>query len=167
VFSGFPRVLFELEELTAFYYEEDDTMAQAKTGDTVKVHYTGKLADGTVFDTSADREPLQFTIGQGQLIPDFEQAVIGMETEESKTIQIPADKAYGPHREEMLMEVERSRLPKELDPKVDQKLQMHHPNGQSAVVSITKVTDTHVTLDANHPLAGKDLTFDIQLTEIA
>lgn len=142
-------------------------MAQAKTGDTVKVHYTGKLDDGTVFDSSVDREPLQFTIGQGQLIPDFEQAVIGMNPDESKTVQIPADKAYGPHREDMVIKVERSNLPADLDPKVDQKLQMRHPDGQATVVTVTEVNDADITLDGNHPLAGKDLTFDIRLTEIA
>ena len=142
-------------------------MAQAKTGDTVKVHYTGKLDDGTTFDTSADREPMEFTIGQGQLIPDFEEAVIGMNPDESKTIQIPADKAYGPYREDMVMKIERDRLPADLEPKVDQKLQMSHPNGQATVVTIIEVNESQVTLDGNHPLAGKDLTFDIRLTEIA
>ena len=142
-------------------------MAQAKSGDTVKVHYTGKLDDGTVFDSSVDHEPLQFTIGQGQLIPDFEQAVIGMNPEESKTIQIPSDKAYGPHREDMIMKIERDNLPADLDPKVDQKLQMRHPSGQATVVTVIEVNDSHVTLDGNHPLAGKDLTFDIRLTEIS
>jgi FKBP-type peptidyl-prolyl cis-trans isomerase 2 len=142
-------------------------MAQAKTGDTVKVHYTGKLDDGTVFDTSAEREPLEFTIGKEQLIPDFEQAVIGMSPEESKTIQIPSDNAYGPYREDMVMEIERNKLPPEIEPKIDQKLQMRHPNGQATVVTIIEVSESQVTLDGNHPLAGKDLTFDIQLTEIA
>ena len=142
-------------------------MAQAKTGDTVKVHYTGKLDDGTIFDTSAEREPLEFTIGNGQLIPDFEQAVIGMNPDESKTIQIQADKAYGPYREDMVMKIERNQLPPEIEPKVDQKLQMRHSNGQSTVVTVIEVSESQVALDGNHPLAGKDLTFDIQLTEIA
>ena len=142
-------------------------MTQAKTGDTVKVHYTGKLDDGTIFDTSADREPLEFTIGNGQLIPDFEQAIIGMNPDESKTIQIPADKAYGPYREDMVMKIERNQLPPEIEPKVDQKLQMRHSNGQATVVTVIEVSESQVTLDGNHPLAGKDLTFDIQLTEIA
>jgi peptidylprolyl isomerase len=141
-------------------------VAQAKNGDNVKVHYTGKLDDGTIFDTSADREPLEFTIGKGQLIPDFEQAVIGMNPDESKTIQIPSDKAYGPYRDEMLMKVDRSNLPENLDPKVGQRLQMRHPNGQTAIVAVIEVNDSQVTLDGNHPLAGKDLTFDIQLAEI-
>ena len=142
-------------------------MAQAKNGDTVKVHYTGKLDDGTVFDTSADREPLQFKIGEGQLIPDFEQAVIGMNPGDSKTVQIPSDKAYGPHHEEMVMEVDRSQFPEGLEPKVDQRLQVQQPDGQAYAVTVTDVSEAKVTLDANHPLAGKDLTFDIQLTEIA
>jgi peptidylprolyl isomerase len=142
-------------------------MVQAKTGDTVKVHYTGKLDDGTVFDTSADREPLEFTIGQGQLIPDFEQAVIGMNPDESKTVQIPCENAYGPHREERLMVVDRSRFPEGLEPSIDQQLQVRHPNGQESVVKVVDITDAKVTLDANHPLAGKALTFDIRLTEIA
>ena len=141
-------------------------MAQAKTGDTVKVHYTGKLDDDTIFDTSADREPLQFTIGQGQLIPDFEQAVVGMNPGESKTIQIPSDKAYGPHHEQMVMVVDRSAFPAELEPKVDQRLQVRQQDGQEFAVTVTDVTESKVTLDGNHPLAGEDLSFDIQLTEI-
>ena len=141
-------------------------MAQAKTGDTVKVHYTGKLDDGTVFDTSADREPMQFKIGEGQLIPDFEQAVVGMNPGDSKTVQIPSDKAYGPHHEEMVMVVDRKEFPEDLAPQVDQRLQVNQQDGQTFAVMVTDVSESKVTLDANHPLAGKDLTFDIQLTEI-
>ena len=142
-------------------------MTQAKNGDTVKVHYTGKLDNGTVFDSSADREPLEFTIGEGQLIADFEQAVIDMNPGESKTIKIPCDNAYGPHREEMLMVVDRSQFPGDLEPKIDQKLQVRHPDGEESVVTVVDVNEANVTLDANHPLAGKDLTFEIQLTQIA
>ena len=141
-------------------------MAQAKKGDTVKVHYTGKLDDGTVFDSSLKREPLQFTIGEGQLIPDFEEGVVGLSPDESKTVNIPADKAYGPHHDEMIMEVSREQFPKDLEPRVDQRLQVSQPDGQSFVVLVTEVSETSVTLDGNHPLAGKDLTFDIQLVEI-
>ena len=142
-------------------------MPQAKTGDTVKIHYTGKLKDSTVFDTSINRDPLQFTIGEGQVITGFEQAVIGMTPGESKTINIPADEAYGPHHEEMIMVVARNQFPAELEPKVDQQLQMvNRADGQKIVVTVTDVSESSVTLDANHPLAGKDLTFDIQLTEI-
>jgi peptidylprolyl isomerase len=141
-------------------------MAQAKTGDTVKVHYTGKLDDGTVFDTSADREPLQFIVGEGQIIPDFEQAVVGMNPGDSKTVQIPSDRAYGPHHEEMIMEVDRNEFPEDLEPKVDQRLQVRQSDGQTFAVTVTAVSESKVTLDGNHPLAGKDLTFDIQLSEI-
>jgi len=141
-------------------------MAQAKNGDTVKVHYSGKLDDGTLFDTSAEREPLEFTIGEGKLIPDFEQAVVGMEPGESKNIQITSDNAYGPHHEEMVMVVDRKDIPEGLDPQVNQKLQVQQQNGQSFVVTVTEVSEANVTLDGNHPLAGKDLSFDIQLMEI-
>jgi peptidylprolyl isomerase len=147
-------------------YLRRKTMAQAKTGDTVKVHYTGKLDDGTIFDTSADREPLQFTIGKGQLIPDFEEAVVGMNPGETKTVQIQSDRAYGEHREEMVLVVDRNEFPKDLEPKVDQRLQVSKSDGQEFAVTVTAVSESSVTLDANHPLAGKDLTFDIQLTEI-
>jgi FKBP-type peptidyl-prolyl cis-trans isomerase 2 len=141
-------------------------MAQAKTGDTVKVHYTGKLEDGTVFDTSTNRDPLQFTIGEQQVIPGLEQAVIGMEQGESKTAEIPAEQAYGPHRKELILEVERSQFPADLEPQVDQCLQLCQPDGQNMVVRVTEVSGSKVTLDANHLLAGKALTFDIQLVEI-
>ncbi|MGB2728247.1 MAG: peptidylprolyl isomerase [Halobacteriota archaeon] len=141
-------------------------MAQAKHGDTVKVHYTGKLEDGTVFDTSVDRDPLQFTIGEGQIIPGFEQAVLGMNPGESKTIRIPTDEAYGTRREEMVMMVDRNQLPADLNPEVGQQLQSRQPDGQTIVVTVTEVSESSVTVDANHPLAGKDLTFDIQLVEV-
>jgi len=141
-------------------------MAQAKYGDTVKVHYTGKLEDGTVFDTSLDRDPLQFTIGEGQLIPGFEEAVVGMNLGESKTTTIPADKAYGPHREEMVLVVDRNRFPVYLKPEIGQQLQILQADGEAIIVTVTDVSESSVTLDANHPLAGKDLTFDIQLMEI-
>jgi peptidylprolyl isomerase len=141
-------------------------MAQAKTGDVVKVHYTGKLGDGTVFDSSANREPLQFKIGEGQLIADFEQALVGMNPGDSKTVQIAADNAYGPYHEEMVIELDRKDLPENLEPKVDQKLQVRQDSGQEFVVTVTAVTEKSITLDGNHPLAGKDLTFDIQLSEI-
>ncbi len=141
-------------------------MAQAKPGDTVKVHYTGKLEDGTVFDTSANRDPLQFTIGEGQIIPGFEQAVVGMNPGESKTIKILTDDAYGPHREEMVLVIDRNQLPVDLIPEVGQQLQSRQPDGQIIVVTVIAVSESSVTVDANHPLAGKDLTFDIQLVEI-
>ncbi|HEY9903629.1 MAG TPA: peptidylprolyl isomerase [Candidatus Sericytochromatia bacterium] len=142
-------------------------MLQAKPGDTVKIHYTGRLDDGTVFDSSDNREPLEFTINEGQVIPGFEQAVVGMTPGESKTEKIPMHQAYGPHREEMVLEVSREQIPPDLQPEVGQQLQIQQPNGQPVAVFVTDVTDAKVTLDANHPLAGEDLTFDIHLVEIA
>ena len=141
-------------------------MAQAKAGDTVKVHYTGKFEDDKVFDTSTDREPLEFTIGEGQMIPGFEEAVLGMNLDESKNVQIPADKAYGPHREDRVMVVDRSQLPENLEPKLGQQLQVNQEDGKGFVVTVTDVSESTVTLDGNHPLAGKDLLFNIQLVEI-
>ncbi len=141
-------------------------MEQAKRGDTVKVHYTGKLNDGTVFDSSNDREPLEFTVGEGEVIPGFEDAVVGMNQGETKTTKIDADEAYGPHRPEMIVTVERNMFPDDMDPEVGQQVQIRQANGQSFVATITDVTDEDVTLDANHPLAGQDLTFDIELLEI-
>jgi FKBP-type peptidyl-prolyl cis-trans isomerase 2 len=141
-------------------------MAEAKDGDTVKVHYTGKFEDGTVFDSTDGRDPLEFTLGNGQLIAGFEKALIGMNPGESKTSNIPQDEAYGPRNEEMKQVVERNQLPPDLDPQVGMQLQVKTPEDQTLIVSIAEVSDTHVTLDANHPLAGKDLNFDIQLVEI-
>lgn len=141
-------------------------MAQAKQGDSVKVHYTGKFADGTVFDSSTDRDSLQFTIGAGEIIPGFEQAVIGMIPGESKTTTIPADEAYGPHMSNLVFTVERNVIPANVDPAVGQRFQVRQKDGSATVVTVVAVSDSNVTMDANHPLAGKDLTFDIQLVEI-
>lgn len=141
-------------------------MKQAKHGDTVKVHYTGKLDDGTVFDSSTSREPLEFTIGDGQIIPDFEQAVVGMNPGESKTIRIESESAYGPHNDEMIMVVERNQFPEDFKPEVGQQFKVRNADGQVSVVSVIDFTEKTVTLDANHPLAGKDLTFDIQLVDV-
>ena len=141
-------------------------MTKVKSGDTVNVHYTGKLEDGTVFDNSVGRDPLQFTVGNGQVIPGFEQAVVGMSGGESKTIKIPADEAYGPHREDMILVIERSRFPADLKLEIGQHLQMRHADGRDDVVTVTAASESDVTLDANHPLAGKELAFDIRLAEI-
>ncbi|MFP4088379.1 MAG: peptidylprolyl isomerase [Desulfobacteraceae bacterium] len=142
-------------------------MTEAKNGDTVKIHYTGKLEDGNVFDTSLEREPLEFKIGGGQVIEGFEEAVIGMSPSDTKTTTIPSDKAYGEYREDMVIEVDKGRFPDHIEPEVGQQLELKQENGQTVVVSITDINDPVVTLDANHPLAGKDLTFEIQLMEIA
>lgn len=143
-------------------------MSKVKDGDTVKVHYTGKLTDdGTVFDSSEDREPLEFTLGEGQLIPGFEEAVIGMEEGDSTTVEIASEDAYGQRREDLELEVSKSDLPDNIEPKVGMQLQMQQQqNGQAVPVQITAVEDDFVKLDANHPLAGKDLTFDIELLEL-
>ena len=144
--------------------KEDSLMA--KDGNTVKVHYTGKLDDGTIFDTSAEREPLEFTLGEGTLIPGFEEAVKGMQVGQSKVVNIPADQAYGQRRDELVMIIDQAQLPKDLEPEVGQRLQMQQVDGRTAVVIITEVAETTITVDANHPLAGKDLTFDLKLVEI-
>ncbi|MEM9923230.1 MAG: peptidylprolyl isomerase [Cyanobacteria bacterium P01_D01_bin.50] len=141
-------------------------MAQAKSGDNVKVHYTGKLDDGTVFDSSADRDPLQFSLGSGNVIPGFEEAIVGMTPGESKTTIIPPEQAYGPQRDELVITVEKEQIPSDLSVEVGQQLQISQNNGQVIPVIVTDVSDSKVTLDANHPLAGEQLTFDIQLVEL-
>ncbi len=142
-------------------------MAQAKQGDVVQIHYTGKLDDGTVFDTSRERHPLRFTIGKGQVIAGFEQAVIGMNTGEKKTAKIPVELAYGLRRDDMVITMNRSQLPQDLDVKVGQRLELTQTDNSVVLVTVTGATETDLTLDANHPLAGKDLTFDIELVGIA
>lgn len=141
-------------------------MERAKTGDTVSVHYTGKLTDGTVFDSSAQRDPLEFTIGERQVIVGFEQAVEGMTTGEKKTVQIPPEEAYGPHHAELVFQVERENLPAELDPEIGQRLAFQRPDGQTVPLTVTEVSPAGVTLDANHPLAGEELTFELELVGI-
>lgn len=141
-------------------------MEKASNGNTVKVHYTGRLSDGTVFDSSMEREPMDFRLGEGHLIRGFENAVEGMSAGEKKTITIPADEAYGPHRGDLVVRIERSQVPPDINPSIGMNLQIKQPNGIINVV-ITDVDDSSITLDANHPLAGKDLIFDIELVEVA
>ena len=141
-------------------------MAQAKQGDTVQLHYMGKLQDGTVFDSSRERHPLQFTIGKGQVIVGFEQAVIGMKIGDLKTARIPMEQAYGPHRDDMVVTMDRSKLPPGVNPKIGQRLEITQIDNQTSLVTVTEVTESTLTLDANHPLAGKELTFDIELVGI-
>jgi len=140
---------------------------QAESGDAVKVHYTGKLDDGNVFDSSANRDPVQFVIGQNQLIPDFEQAVVGMSPGESKTVKIASDRAFGPHREDLVTEIDSTNIPPELEAQVGQRLNATDPQGQTVVVTVLRATESGLKVDANHPLAGADLTFDIELVDIA
>jgi peptidylprolyl isomerase len=141
-------------------------MAQVKQGDTVQVNYTGKLHDGTIFDTSLDRHPLQFTLGKGQLIAGFEKAVLGMAAGDKKTVVIPVAEAYGPRQEASVVEVERKYLPPNLDAQIGQRLEITQENDEVVLVTVIGKTDSTLTLDANHPLAGKDLTFDIELVSI-
>lgn len=141
-------------------------MGHAKSGDTVKIHYTGKLEDGTEFDTSAGREPLEFTLGSGQVIAGFDNAVDGMVKGDSKTVTIPAEDAYGERHDQLIQEVPKSALPDEMEPAIGMQLQSQSPDGQVMNLMITEVADDTITVDANHPLAGKPLTFDIELVEI-
>jgi len=141
------------------------SIPEVKNGNTVQVNYTGKLADGTVFDSSEGYDPLEFTLGSGQLIPGFEKAVLGMEVGEKKTVTILSDQAYGPHREELVVEIPRSDL-KGITPDIGLQLQSTQKDGSVIVATITRITETTVTLDANHPLAGEDLTFEIELLKI-
>jgi peptidylprolyl isomerase len=141
-------------------------MSQAKQGDSVKVHYTGKLDDGTVFDSSVGREPLDFTVGAGQLIAGFDEAVVGMALGEKKTVRIAAEQAYGPHNPEMTLQVPRSELPADIQPELGMQLEASQEGGHSMVVTVVEVTDESVTFDANHPLAGKALTFEIEVVEL-
>ena len=141
-------------------------MSQAKKNDTVKVHYTGKLTSGEVFDSSKDRDPLEFKIGSGQLIPGFDQAVEGMEVNEKKTINIPSEEAYGATNPDLIRNVAQEQLPDNIDPEVGQTLIASGPEGQETRLVITEVHDEHIVVDANHPLAGKDLIFDLELVDI-
>lgn len=142
-------------------------MAQAKTGDTVQVHYTGTLTDGTIFDSSKGREPLEFTLGGGQVIKGFEEGITGMSVGDSKTVNIPVEDAYGPAHEEMVFTLERAELPDDIPLELGMTLNMHEDgNPQPIPVIIRDLNDTSVTLDANHPLAGQDLIFEIELVDV-
>ncbi len=140
--------------------------AVARQGDTVRVHYSGFLEDGTIFDSSLDREPLEFTLGEASVIPGFEAAVEGMEVGGTKTVAIPPAEAYGERDEEMVAVIDRSRVPPEIDPKPGAVLQLTSPDGGATQVVITEVTDETITLDGNHPLAGHELIFEVKLVEI-
>jgi peptidylprolyl isomerase len=142
-------------------------MAKAKNGDTVKVHYTGKLEDGRTFATTKEDAPVQVEIGSGRHIKGFEKGIIGMEIGETKTIVVPPEGAYGPKREELAVDVKKSDLPHDITPGIGQQLQARQKDGSVINVIVTHVDEDTVTLDANHPLAGRTLTFDIQLVEAA
>jgi len=141
-------------------------MPQAKEKDTVKVHYTGKLEDGTVFDSSEGRDPLEFTVGGGQVIPGFDEAVVGLEVGESRTATLPPEDAYGPHREELVLSTDRGQFPEDAEPQVGDQFQLATQSGQRIPATVVEIEGDAITLDANHPLAGKALVFDIELVEI-
>ncbi len=142
-------------------------MTQVKTGDTVSLHYTGTLDDGTTFDSSAGRDPLQFEVGSGQIIPGLDKAIPGMAVGDKKVVTVPADDAYGPTNPEAKQDVPRGEIPPEIPLELGMQLQVQAPNGQTLPVTVVAMSEETVTIDANHPLAGKDLTFDIELVEIA
>lgn len=141
-------------------------MSEAKTGDTVRIHYTGRLTDGSEFDSSAGGDPLEFTLGAGQIIPGLEREVEGMAVGDKNTVTIPAAEAYGAHRPEAVQEVPRERLPEQVNVAVGTQLQGVTQDGRALNLTVVAVGDDTVTLDANHPLAGKDLTFAVELVEI-
>ena len=142
-------------------------MSKAKTGDTVQVHYTGKLDDGTKFDSSAGQDPLEFSIGAGNVIPGFESAVERMAVGESKSIKIDAHDAYGPRHDQLVQEVPREQLPDDMQPEVGMQLQAQGEDGQMMRFVISGVSDETITVDGNHPLAGQSLNFDIELVAIS
>jgi peptidylprolyl isomerase len=141
-------------------------MSKATSGDVVHVHYTGRLNDESVFDTSDGREPLSFQLGQGQVVPGFEKAVSGMELGEKKTVTIPSDEAYGPRIEQLTFTAPRDNLPDGYDPQVGEMMRLETRDGRQMDVVITDATEEAVKMDGNHPLAGEDLTFDIELVKI-
>ncbi len=140
-------------------------MAQAKEGDKVKVHYKGTLNDDSEFDSSDGGDPVEFTVGSGEVIPGFDKEVVGMSVGESSSFKIPVDEAYGPRREEMVLTVERTMMPPDLNPAVGDGLVLEQDEQKMEAV-VTDVNETHVTMDANHPLAGEELSFTIELVEI-
>jgi len=142
-------------------------MVQAKKGSRVKVNYTGRLFDGTVFDSSEGRAPLEVVLGSGEVIPGFDEALTGMEPGEKKTVTIPAEKAYGLHDSKMVMEVPMEHVPPDLNPEVGQRLEVGGTNGEVMMVVVKEISDTHIFLDANPPLAGQDLIFDLEMVEIS
>lgn len=142
-------------------------MSQVKEKDTVKVHYTGKLAStGQVFDSSLEREPIEFTLGEGTIIPGFETGVLNMKEAEKKTIEIPKEEAYGDVKKELFQEVPKDQLPEEIKPEVGMGLVSQNPDGTERQLRVAEVNDDHIVVDANHPLAGHDLSFELELVEI-
>ena len=152
---------FQLKIFKQFYF-----MSQVKENDRVKVHYTGKLANGEVFDSSLEREPMEFQVGQGQLIPGFEKGIIDMKVNEKKTLVIPSEEAYGEARKELIQEVPNDKLPPEIKPEVGMGLVSTTPEGQEIQLVVKEVKDNAIVVDGNHPLAGQELTFEIEVIDI-
>lgn len=142
-------------------------MTQAKPGDTVRIHYTGTLADGSTFDSSHGRDPLEFTLGEGQIIPGLEREIDGMAIGESKQVSVPAAEAYGDRDPDRTHAIPREQVPDHVPLDIGTRLQLQSPDGQTVAVTVAEVSEAQVVLDANHPLAGEDLTFDVELVEIA
>ena len=143
-------------------------MTQPKNGDTVKVHYTGKLEDGTVFDSSRERDqPLEFTLGQGMVIPGFEKAVAGMAVGDQKEVTLEVDEAYGPHNESLVVEVSKDNRPPDIQPELGAMLRVQTPDGQVLGVRIVEINDDSIKIDGNHALAGEKLIFELELVEIS
>ena len=141
-------------------------MPKAKTGDYVKVHYTGKFDDGTVFDSSNNQDPLSFKLGEGSIIPGFEEAVVGMKKGDKKSVNIPPEKAYGAVNEDYIFDIARNKLPEGLKPKPGSNLELGNEDGSKSLVTVIEVGDSILKIDANHPLAGRVLTFDIEVVEV-
>ncbi|AJY44721.1 FKBP-type peptidyl-prolyl cis-trans isomerase [Martelella endophytica] len=141
-------------------------MAEAKSGDTVRIHYTGTLNDGSMFDSSQGRQPLEFTVGAGQIIPGLDREIAGMNVGDSRAVQVPAAEAYGDHDPQKVQVVPRSAMPQEMEITPGMQLQARTPNGETVPLIVTKVEPEEVTVDANHPLAGQDLNFAVELVEI-
>jgi peptidylprolyl isomerase len=142
-------------------------MRPAKQGDTVRVHYRGKLQDGSIFDETFDHEPLRFTIGEGEVIPGFEEAVVGMKPGDLKTTELPVEKAFGPYLEERIIEVPKNKFAGwDRQPTVGEQVPIPQPDGSSIDIIVTEVTESKVVVDFNHPFAGQDLTIDIKLLDI-
>ena len=141
-------------------------MSQVKANNTIKVNYTGKLADGQVFDTSEGKEPIEFVLGQGRLIPGFEKGLIDMKLNEKKTIEISKDEAYGEVNKDLIQEISRTQIPQDMEPKVGMGLVSKTPEGQEINLMIIEVKEESIVIDGNHPLAGRDLVFDVEIVEI-
>jgi peptidylprolyl isomerase len=152
--------------LCLFFNKKTKFMSQVKANDTVKVHYTGKLSNGQVFDSSEGKEPLEVALGQGMLIPGFEKAIIDMKVNDKKTVNIPKEEAYGDVRQELFHKVDNSQLPEEIKPEIGMGLTSRSEDGREYQFRIAEVNEDHIIVDGNHPLAGQDLTFDLELVEI-